>query len=79
METIKIDDLLNLSKTLIELNDVIKELEVEIKTDSKTDFDFFRFKKEKKREFSELKKENIRKSFRYALSKFINKYKEGLV
>ncbi|MFS8159902.1 MAG: cyclic nucleotide-binding domain-containing protein [Candidatus Roizmanbacteria bacterium] len=79
VETIKTDDLINLSKTMIQLKDVIKELEVEIKTDSKTDFDFFRFKKDKKRDFTELKKQKIRSKFRYALSKFINKYKEGLI
>lgn len=50
---------------------------MELKTDSKTDFDFFRFKKERRRQFTDAKKNKMRRKFRKTLSEFIRKYRNG--
>lgn len=70
---------MKLRKKYMQLHDVMKQLEFEIKTNQKTDFDFFRPQRSRHRDLSQLKKEKIRRKIRYALQRFINNYRKGLV
>jgi hypothetical protein len=77
IESIKASHVVELSKIYLELRDVLKELEIELKSGAKTSFDLFRFFQPKTR-MSKVKRGKVRRKFRDLLVSFINNYRRGL-
>jgi hypothetical protein len=74
IESISREDFFSIAKKYYQLADNLDFIRQKFQEDE-TDFDFFRFKHNRK--FSEEIKSKVRAKFRVALTNFIRKYKKG--
>lgn len=77
VETFHVDEIKKLSKRYLQLSDILKQLQIEIKNEEKTELDFFRYCQ--KREFPPEIRRLIKLKFKAAVLSFTKSFRAGKI
>jgi len=77
IESIEVADLKMLSKKYLELSDAMKQLQIQINNQEKTDLDFFRYRPVRDKPYSAELRRQIKRKFRAAVINYYHQHKRG--